>query len=142
MAAVLGVNATKAAAGFIGSNILSQGQAGSGLKVMVDTYEASALATASTITMGTALPVGATIVDVIFQWDDMGSTVTFKAGDAADDDRYIVASTDVTTANGKASISNIAGRGYVITGTNDTQIIVTTAGTWTGTFSMTVLYAL
>ena len=141
MPAVLGVNATKQAAGFIGSNILDQGQKG-GVNVMFDTYEASALANASTITMGTKLPVGATIVDVIFQWDDMGSTVTFKAGDAADDDRYVVASTDVTTANGKASISNIAGSGYKITGVSDDQIIVTTAGIWGGTFSMTLLYAM
>jgi hypothetical protein len=142
MAAVLGVNATKQAAGFIGSNILDQGMTGGFVKAIVDTYEASGLANASTIKMGTLLPVGATILDVIFQWDDMGSTVTFKAGDAADDDRYVVASTDVTTANGKASISNIAGRNYVITGTNDQQIIVTTAGIWTGTFNMTVLYSL
>ena len=141
MSAVLGVNATKQAAGFIGSNILDQGQKG-GVNVMFDTYEASALANASTITMGTKLPVGATIVDVIFQWDDMGSTVTFKAGDATDDDRYIVASTDVTTANGKASISNIAGRGYKVTGVSDDQIIVTTAGIWGGTFTMTLLYAM
>lgn len=141
MSKVLGVNATKAAAGFIGANILDQGQR-AGINVMFDTYEASALATASTITMGTKIPVGATIVDVIFQWDDMGSTVTFKAGDAADDDRYVVASTDVTTANGKASISNIAGRGYKVTGVNDDQIVVTTAGIWTGTFSMTLLYAM
>jgi hypothetical protein len=142
MSAVKGVNATKEAAGFIGSNILDQGMAGGFVKAIVDTYEASALADASTITMGTKLPVGATILDVIFQWDDMGSTVTFKAGDAGDDDRYMVAGTDVTTANGKASISNIAGRNYVITGTSDTQIIVTTAGIWTGTLNMTVLYAL
>jgi len=142
MSAVLGVNATKEAAGFTGSNILDQGQAGAFVKAIVEEYEASALENASTITMGTLLPVGATILDVIFQWDDMGSTVTFKAGDAGDDDRYIVASTDVTTANGKASISNVAGRNYVITGTNDTQIVVTTAGIWTGTFKMTVLYAL
>lgn len=141
MSAVLGVNATKAAAGFIGSNILDQGQ-NSGINVIFDTYEASALANASTIKMGQKIPVGATIVDVIFQWDDMGSTVTFKAGDAADDDRYVVASTDVTTANGKASISNIAGRGYKVTGTNDDQIIVTTAGIWGGTFTMTLMYAM
>jgi hypothetical protein len=141
MSAVLGVNATKAAAGFIGANILDQGQR-AGINVMFDTYEASDLANASTITMGTKIPVGATIVDVIFQWDDMGSTVTFKAGDAADDDRYVVASTDVTTANGKASISNIAGRGYKVTGVNDDQIVVTTAGIWGGTFSMTLLYAM
>jgi len=142
MAAVLGVNATKAAAGFTGANILDQGQAGASLNVIVDTYEASALANASTITMGTIIPTGATIIDVVFQWDDMGSTVTFKAGDATDDDRYVVSGTSVTTANGRVSMNAIAGNGYVVTGTADNQVIVTTAGIWTGTFNMTVIYAL
>lgn len=141
MATVKGVNATKAAAGFIGANIIDQGQKGV-VRAMFDTYEASALENASTITMGTLLPVGATIVDVIFQWDDMGSTVTFKAGDAGDDDRYVVSGTSVTTANGRTNMNAIAGNGYKITGTNDTQIVVTTAGIWTGTFNMTVLYSM
>lgn len=141
MSAVKGVNATLEAAGFIGSNIIDQGYKGIE-KIIYDEYEASGLATASTITMGTSLPVGAVITDMIFQWDDMGSTVTFKAGTAGDDDKFVVASTSVTTANGTARINNIDGLGYKITGTSDTQVIVTTAGIWTGTFKCIIKYCL
>jgi hypothetical protein len=141
MSAVLGVNATKQSAGFIGSNIIDQGYRGLE-RCIYDEYEASALANASTITLGEKLPVGAVITDMKFIWDDMGSTVTMKVGDAADDDRYVVASTSVTTANGACTINACDGLGYKITGTNDTQIVVTTAGIWTGTFRMVVKYVL
>lgn len=140
MAAVKGVNATKAAAGFTGENIINEAMDHAIERVIFDTYEASALATTSTITLGTLIPVGARITGMTFMWDDMGSTVTFKAGDAGDDDRYIVAGTSVTTANGAANINATDGLGYVITGTSDTQIVVTTAGIWTGTFKMLLRY--
>lgn len=142
MSAVKGVNATLEAAGSFGSNIIDQATVGAGVKLMYDEYEASGLANASTITMGTTLPVGARILDIRFMWDDMGSTVTFKAGDAGDDDRYVVSGTSVSTANGATSINAIAGFGYVITGTDDTQIVLTTAGIWTGTLKMLVTYAI
>jgi hypothetical protein len=142
MSAVLGVNATLAAAGSIGSNIIDQATVGAVVKCIYDEYEASGLATASTITMGTLLPVGARILHVRLSWDDMGSTVTMKVGDAGDDDRYIVAGTSLTTANGSTDINAIAGFGYVITGTSDTQIVITTAGIWTGTLKMIVEYAI
>jgi hypothetical protein len=141
MASVLGVNATKLAAGFIGTNIIDQGYKGVE-RVIYDEYEASALANASTIKMGTLLPVGAVISDIKFIWDDMGSTVTMKVGDVADDDRYVVSGTSLTTANGSCTINACDGLGYKITGTNDTQIVVTTAGIWTGTLRMVVKYVL
>ncbi len=141
MSAVLGVNATKQNTGFIGENIIDQGYKGVE-RCIYDVYEASALATASTIKMGTLLPVGAVITDLKFIWDDMGSTVTMKVGDAADDDRYVVSGTSLTTANGACTINACDGLGYKITGTNDTQIVVTTAGIWTGTLRMVVKYAL
>lgn len=140
MSAVLGVNATLAAAGFTGSNIIDQATNKCYERVMFDTYEASALANASTITMGTLIPTGARIIGLTFQWDDMGSTVTFKAGDDTDDDRYVVSGTSVTTANGAVNINAVNGLGYVVTGTADNQIIVTTAGIWTGTFKMVLRY--
>lgn len=142
MSAVKGVNATLAANGSTGSNIIDQANIGAGVKIVYDEYEASALANASTITLGTELPVGARILDVRFCWDDMGSTVTFKAGDADDDDRYIVSGTNVTTANGSTGINAITGFGYQIDGDDDTQIVVTTAGIWTGTFKMLLTYAI
>jgi hypothetical protein len=48
----------------------------------------------------------------------------------------------VTTANGSTDINAIAGFGYVITGTSDTQIIITVAGVWSGTLKMLVEYAI
>lgn len=141
MSDVLGVNATKQNAGFIGANIIDQGYKGFE-RVIYDEYEASALANASTIKMGTKLPVGAVVVDMKFIWDDMGSTVTMKVGDAADDDRYVVSGTSLTTANGSCTINACDGLGYKVTGTNDQQIIVTTAGIWTGTLRMVVKYVL
>jgi hypothetical protein len=136
-----GVNAAKATLGFIGENIINQGQKGIE-RCIFDSYEASALANASTITMGTALPVGAVISDVQFIWDDMGSTVTFKAGVAADDDKFVVAGTSVSTANGSVRINNVDGLGFQVTGTNDTRVIVTVAGIWTGTLKMALKYVL
>lgn len=141
MSAVLGVNATKQSAGFIGENIIDQGYKGME-RVISDYYEASSLANASTIQLGVALPVGAVISGMQFIWDDMGSTVSFKAGDTADDDRYVVSGTSVTTANGSCQINACDGLGYKITGTNDTQLIVTTAGIWTGTFRVIIRYVL
>jgi hypothetical protein len=87
MAEYLGVNATLAAAGSTGSNIIGQATVNAAVKAIYEEYEASALANASTLNMGTLLPVGARILHVRFMWDDMGSTVTMKVGDAADDDR-------------------------------------------------------
>jgi hypothetical protein len=141
MSAVLGVNATKQSSGFTGANIIDQGYRGLE-RCIYDEYEASALATASTITMGEYLPVGAVVTDIVFMWDDMGSTVTFKAGVSADDDKFVVASTNVTTANGSTRINNVDGLGFKVTGTSDTQVIVTTAGIWTGTFKMVLKYVL
>ena len=140
MANYYGVNATKAAAGFIGENIINQGYNGKET-VLYDEYEADALANASTITLFEKLPVGAVVTEMQMMNDDMGSTVTVKVGDAGDDDRYIVA-TSVTTANTKTDMNNIAGFGYKITGTDDTQVIATVAGVLTGTLKFIVKYVL
>lgn len=143
-----GVNATKVATGPTGSNILGQATANAGVYAMYDEYEAAALTTGSTITMGSPLPIGARILNVIVFSDDMGSTVTCDVGDAGDTDRYLDG-IDMTNANDCLSLlyaptrlSEIDGFGYVITGTNDQQILITTAGVWTGTVKLVVLYAL
>lgn len=148
MAAVLGVNATKIATGPTGSNILGQGTANAGVYAMYDEYEASALETASTITMGSPLPIGARVLNVILYTDDMGSTVTCDVGDADDADRYLDG-VDVTNANDVHSLlgagtrlGEIDGFGYVVDGTNDQQILITTAGIWSGTVKIVVIYAL
>jgi hypothetical protein len=146
--AEFGVNATKIATGPTGSNILGQGTACAGVYAMYDEYEADALTTGSTITMGSPLPIGARILNVILYTDDMGSTVTCDVGDAGDTDRYLDG-IDVTNANDVHSLlgagtrlGEIDGFGYVITGTNDQQILITTAGVWGGTVKLVVIYAL
>jgi hypothetical protein len=121
-------------------------EAGGGkLRVMHDTYEANALAAASTIKMGTPLPIGARIIDVVVDFDDLGSTNgTIAAGDAGSSNRYL--SAFATGSAGHAGMAGangqIDGRGYVITGVNDTDILLTTAGnSLTGTIKCTVLFA-
>lgn len=152
MSAVYGVNATK----FLtpsGSNILDQATFNAEVKMMYDSYEASALASGSTITMGGKLPVGARVINVILFSDDMGSTVTCDVGDADDADRYLDG-VDLTNANDCVSmlyaptrLSEIDGFGYVVLGTgangsDDTQIVITTAGILTGTLKLVVIYAI
>ena len=139
MAAVKGVNATKADFP-IGSSIIDQGTMNSKVVAVYDQYTAAALETASTITMGGKIPKGARIVDLVLFSDDMGSTVTMKVGDAGDDDRYIAAGSNVTNANDRAALNLTAGFGYQVTGVNDDQIVITTAGIWTGTIKMILEY--
>jgi len=152
MAAVKGVNRTKADLP-IGSSILGQSTSDAKICAIYDEYEAAALATASTIAMGTPLPVGARVLNVILYSDDMGSTVTCDVGDADDADRYLDG-IDVTNANDVHSLlgagtrlGEIDGFGYVVLGTgangaDDTQVIITTAGIWTGTLKLVVIYAI
>jgi len=153
MAAVKGVNRTKADLP-IGSSILGQATSDAKVCMIYDTYEASALENASTIAMGTKLPVGARVINVILYSDDMGSTVTCDVGDADDADRYLDG-INVTNANDVHSLlgadtrlGEIDGFGYVVLGTgavsggDDTQVIITTAGIWTGTLKLMVIYAI
>jgi hypothetical protein len=147
MGTVYGANATKALTPS-GSDIIDQASGNAKLCVTYDSYEASALASASTIMMGSKLPVGARVIDVAIMADDMGSTVTCDVGDVADPDRYLDG-VPVTTAteswsllSDTANLGEINGFGYVITGDDDDQIMITTAGIWTGTIKMAVFYAI
>lgn len=119
-----------------------------------DEYEASALANASTIEVCAPLPVGARIVDIVVYCDDMGSTVTVDVGDADDADRYLDG-VSLTTANSCMALAGytnalgeINGFGYQILGTgtvaggDDTQLIITTAGIFSGTIKFMVIYAI
>lgn len=151
MTAALGVNATKYATP-TGSNILDQATSRAGVYAIYDEYEAAALANASTIKMGTPLPVGARVINVILYSDDLGSTVTCDVGDADDADRYLDG-VDMTNANDVVSLlgagtrlGRIDGFGYrvlgkgTVSGGDDTQVIITTAGIWTGTLKMIIEY--
>jgi len=109
------------------------------LRVQYDSYEASSLADGSDISVA-RLPKGAKVYDVIVHFDALGASTTLKVGDSADDDRYIAAT--ATTSAGQMSMSQegaIAGFGYEQTA--ETDIILTNAGTATGTIKCAVIYS-
>lgn len=139
MASVLGVNATKAADPSP-SNILDPGTLGGKVRVLVDSYEAAALAAASDITVGRDLPAGAIVVGVKISTDALGAGVTVEVGDSDDSDRY-VAAVDCTAATETDAVL-VDGLGYVIgTNTGDETILITTGvGAATGTISIVVFY--
>jgi len=103
--------------------------------VQYDTYEASSLA-AGSIYVAT-LPAGAIVYDVILQADDMGTSTTAKVGDASDDDRFIT-STATDSAATITRLNAIDGFGYEYSA--QTDIIITTTGTSTGTFKIAIFY--
>jgi hypothetical protein len=125
MAAVLGDNATKLAS-TIGANTVDAGYNKAVSKIMFDTYTAAALAAGSTITMCDKLPVGAVIFNIRMINAALGASSTISIGDAASAARYLPATS--TAAAAVVNMSVQTGFGYKITGTNDTQIILTTAG--------------
>jgi len=140
MASVKGVNATKAADPQA-ANILDPGLLGGKVRVMIDKYEAAALALGSDITVGKALPSGASVIGVQISTDALGAGVTVEVGDSDTSDRYIAA-VDCTGATTTVSTLGADALGYVI-GTNsgdDTILITTGVGAATGTISIVVLY--
>ncbi len=143
MSAVKGVNKTLADSQETAARI-PKGQQDGRVKVMYDTYEASALEIGSTIKMGAKLPLGATILEVILDTDNLQNNTTLAVGDAESAARYISA-TDHGAAALITRLDTIAGRGYVIDettpSTTDRQIVITTAaGAATGTIKLIVLY--
>lgn len=140
-ATVKGVNFTKQE-NAVGENIVEPGQLGSDVQVLMDTYEASALADGSVIKIGKALPAGARIVDAAIHCDALGGSTTLALGDSNDPDRYIDAASTASAATLRMS-ANPDGINYEI-GTNDgdEEILVTLAGAAaTGTIKVVVLYS-
>lgn len=146
MADYYGVQATKTLTP-TGANIVASGLLGGRVRVMVDTYEAAAEAAGSTIQMGQALPVGATVLGVWLAFDALGGA-TIAVGDADDADRYLTA-TSVASAGcvGTVEDDNVDGIAYTILGTgtvasgDDTKILLTTAtDAITGTVKLIVFY--
>lgn len=113
---------------------------------MYDEYEAAALAAGSIIKMGVPLPIGARVKNITVFHDDLGSTnCTLSVGDAGAAARYIAAF--ATGSAGKQSMEGangaIDGWFYKITGNNDTDILITTAGSAaTGTIKIDVEYVM
>jgi len=129
MTAVLGIVATDYAA----NPRVLHGPTRSKGKVyhVYDEYTAAALAAGSTIAIGVPLPIGARVKNVTIFHADLGTTAgTLSAGDAGSAARYL--SAFATGSAGKQDMKGTngvqAGFMYQITGTNDTQILITTAG--------------
>ncbi len=143
MSAVKGVNKTKIDLGTLGDR-LDPGSHDGRVKVIVDTYEAAALASGSTISMGGKLQKGTKVLDVILHTDNLTNSTQLAVGDAEVSDRYITA-TNHGSAETVTRLNNIAGRDYKVdeseSSTLDSQIIITTSvGEATGTIKLVVLY--
>lgn len=139
MATVYGTNYTKYQDP-ISTNITDPGELEGKVRVMTDTYEASALAAGSTIYMGKPLPVGARILDVVVGFDALGSA-TIIVGDASDDNRYITSSS-VSSAGivDMADLAAVDGMLYEITSATDDIIITTASASITGTINIVIYY--
>ena len=142
MATVKGVNRTVADA-VTSTHTLAPGLFGGNVKVMVDTYEAAALASGSLIEMGGELPVGARVLMVMLTTDALGGSVTCSVGDAESGTRYMNAE-DCSSAG--SHFTDLAdGVEYEVdmttASTPDNQILVTIGGaSATGTIKLVVLY--
>jgi hypothetical protein len=137
MSAVKGVYKTKYDAGASGDNVILEGVNGT-VQCREDKYVASSLADASTIKVCADLPAGARIKRIEVTTPAFGTGRTLKIGTACNDDEFAGA-TSVATA----SFLNVSGSNYVI-GTNagDDEIMLTNAGTLTGTLYVNVYYTL
>jgi len=139
MSAVYGANRTKYLDPTT-TNTLGRGLFGGKVRVAVDTYEASALASGSTIAVGPTLAVGDKVLACILSTDALGTSTTISIGDAGSATRYAAA-----TSNQAALINSMVcpvdALGYTVTGTDDTIILLTTGGgTITGTINVLILY--
>ena len=139
MSTVLGVNKTLIDAG----TILSPGKFDGRVKCSIDTYEASSLAIASTITMGGKLTKGAIVLVQFLAYDALGRSTTMDVGDAESSARYHSALD--TSSAGITLIGLVDGVNYetddTTSTTTDRQIVLTTAGaTMTGTIKLITLY--
>lgn len=139
MATVYGVNYTKYLTP-TSSNITDPGELEGKVRVMTDTYEASALASGSTIHIGKPLPVGARILDVILAFDALGSA-TISVGDSSSTARYITA-TSVSSAGmvDMAEGDKVDGLLYEITSDTVDIILTTASAAITGTVKVIVFY--
>lgn len=139
MTAYAGTVATAVAAGGL-SNAVLQGLIDGRVKAMVENYTiAGTEASGSTIDIGGILPKGANIIAILLTASAAQTALTTSVGDDGSATRYGSALTGLQTAN---SVVVVPGKNYVVTGTNDTQIVLTTGGaTMTaGTLYAVILY--
>jgi len=132
----------------VGSNIMDSGLQGGKVRVILDTYEAAAIVAGSIIEVGTELPKGARVIEIVMTTDALGAA-TIDIGDYEDADRYNN-DVDVSVANTVTRIDLIDGRQYKVDETytgktvgsgTDRQITLTTASaTITGTIKIEIYY--
>jgi hypothetical protein len=118
-------------------------QVGGVKRHIYDEYEAAALASGSTITVGVPLPIGARVSNVTVMTDALGTSSTLAVGDAGDADRYLTAFSSASA--GKMSMTGangaIDGWFHQVTGDDDADIVITTGGAAvTGTIKIDVEY--
>lgn len=141
MSSVKGVNKTLIDAGGV-SKILN-GMIDGRVKCFIDTYEAAALATSSTISMGPTLPDGARVIGYNLAYDAL-STVSLALGDSASTGRYLASVDTANTAGNKNDIL-VDGLNYIIgTTSGDNQILISTTGVSaaTGTIKLVLFYTM
>jgi len=117
------------------------------LKVKYDTYEATSIAVGSIIQIGTKLPLGAVVFEVILGYDVLGSNSSLSVGDTEVAARYIT--NTATTSAGITRTNTIAGLAYTVDTTVDTaansdrQVTVTVvdSGAITNTLAVVVFWA-
>ena len=162
MAAAYGVNFTKNFPVESGSTSAQSqvdvSEVGGRMRVAYDTYEASSLASGSTISMF-KLPKGARVWQMILITDDLSGSGTLQVGDSDDPNRFITesicgdgnkvhymhpkahASDGNVTLLGGVSGTGIDGFGYATTA--ETTIIITTAtAAITGTVNLACFYTI
>lgn len=112
------------------------------VKVNVENYTILGTeAAASTINIGGNLPKGAVILAIVLMVSAAQTAATFSVGDAGSATRYASAHTGLQTAVVPVIIG---GKNYVITGTSDTEIVLTTGGATltAGNLDAFILYAI
>ena len=109
------------------------------VRVMYDTYEASALANPSTIQL-LKMPQAARVIDFKIWHDAMGSGTTLAFGDASDIDRFAVAAAS-TSAGIKVPLIGVIDTFAGYTYTAETVVSLTLAGgAGTGTIHAYIMY--
>lgn len=146
MAAVYGVNITNLDA--TPRVPASSEQVHGVLRVWYDTYEASSVSAADTITMA-RMPAYSTVHDVVLKCDALAGSSTLMVGDSDDPNRFIEASGTWNAAGQTQSMlggtstgaPTVSMNGLAHRYTSETDIIITTGGaTINNTIHMWVYY--
>lgn len=128
MTTAYGVSMTKYRSGG-GANVIDRGVVRGNVEYIIETYEASTLASGSTIAVGKPLNTGDIILGGDLYFDDLSSgTTTVSVGDVNTSALYLTL-TDCASAAGHATFDKVDGIGYIVgTTANDEQILLTSAG--------------